>query len=952
MKPHLVILILMFFAFSSSSNTVDSLMNLVRTCTSDTIRVKTLIEIADRLAGQDNTMARQTAGEALEISERIDYVFGISESYYYLGLTSFYTTNYPDALEYFSKSNVLKKQLGDIRTQANLLQLSALVYQNMADYVKAQENMFEALRIYESLNDSMNIGVCFDNIGITLFHQKEHEKSLEYFSKALEIQTARGDKYRIASALNNFYIVYSSGGESKKAKEFLLKAIEINREIGHKYSLSINLNNMGTLLRDEGNLPEALEYYNQSITLKKELGNSHGLAETYNGLGGLFKMRGDFQQALSWYIKAQELSANVGSNEKRKTAYKGMFECLKKLGQHSKANIVADSLFKIEEQLYDEQKSRQVASIEAQFQTEKKQREIERLTLEKTVREAELQRQRLMLLTTFLLVVLLVSLIGFVLLLYRNKRRANMSLLVKNQEIASQKEEILTQNELLNQQATMLLEMDQIKTKFFANISHELRTPLTLIVSPLTQMIENGNQENTTLQVMLRNAKRLQDMIDELLQLSRLEKGAMDIRLSHVDINQIVAGVMASLEPLATEKQIRIENQLLTTEAFCLADTAAIEKIASNLIANAIKFTPEGKSISIVSGIAENKFVFTVCDEGIGIPEEEYPKVFNRFYRGTNARNIPGTGIGLSLVRDLVSLHSGTIDVGSGNNQGVAFTVTIPLAENANESISESENESIVNCTQKFDKTNKILIVEDNDDLRHFLASALRSRYQTVTARDGQEGLEILEKEEIDAIISDVMMPRMDGFEFTRQVRMNPEICHLPVILLTARSGEKSVVKGLEVEADYYITKPFSLTHLELAIERQIKLRKTLQEKFRRMVLLPDTAKETLSADDRFLVQARQIVLQNIENSEFTPDEFATQLAISRASLHRKITALTGMSTTDFVRTIRLKKAAQLIERKFGTISEIAYATGFSDVSYFSKCFKKEFGVTPTEYEK
>jgi DNA-binding response OmpR family regulator len=282
----------------------------------------------------------------------------------------------------------------------------------------------------------------------------------------------------------------------------------------------------------------------------------------------------------------------------------------------------------------------------------------------------------------------------------------------------------------------------------------------------------------------------------------------------------------------------------------------------------------------------------------------------------------------------------------------VAFTVTIPLAENANESISESENESIVNCTQKFDKTNKILIVEDNDDLRHFLASALRSRYQTVTARDGQEGLEILEKEEIDAIISDVMMPRMDGFEFTRQVRMNPEICHLPVILLTARSGEKSVVKGLEVEADYYITKPFSLTHLELAIERQIKLRKTLQEKFRRMVLLPDTAKETLSADDRFLVQARQIVLQNIENSEFTPDEFATQLAISRASLHRKITALTGMSTTDFVRTIRLKKAAQLIERKFGTISEIAYATGFSDVSYFSKCFKKEFGVTPTEYEK
>jgi signal transduction histidine kinase/CheY-like chemotaxis protein len=628
------------------------------------------------------------------------------------------------------------------------------------------------------------------------------------------------------------------------------------------------------------------------------------------------------------------------------------------MGNHVKAVTLADELFVLRDSVYNEEKNKQLSSLEARYQNEKKQHEIENLSKENELHKKEVRQKNAIITLTFIALILIAATALSLIIMYQNKQRTNNLLALQNAEIQKQKEEIQTQNELLVKQAKILAELDEMKSRFFANISHELRTPLTLIISPLSQILESNKYERATFEVMQRNAQKLQTMIDELLQLARMEKGAIDLQFEEANINELVNGVVNSFEGVATEKKLIIETEGLTTECKFYFDTTSMEKVISNLLSNAIKFTPQGKRIKVSTSADNSNFFLSVSDEGIGIPEGETEKIFNRFFRASNSQMVTGTGIGLSLVSDIVSLHGGTVEAGTSVMGGANITVKIPLKRNfeAEPNFEEFEDheyseepieiaETSTNSTKK-----TLLVVEDNHDLRNFIASSLNETYNVLEAENGKIGLLVASNEHVDIIISDVMMPEMDGYTLTKTIRSNSDLCHIPIVLLTAKSSEQSVIKGLESEADAYLTKPFSLTHLKAVLVSQLKIRQKLHTKFQMEISVSPSEVTTTSMDEQFIAKAAGIVEENMVNELFSVDDFCNALLMSRTSVHRKIRALTGLSTTDFIRTIRLKRAAQLIKGNVASISEISFMVGFSNLSYFSKCFKKKFGVSPTEF--
>jgi DNA-binding response OmpR family regulator/two-component sensor histidine kinase len=514
-----------------------------------------------------------------------------------------------------------------------------------------------------------------------------------------------------------------------------------------------------------------------------------------------------------------------------------------------------------------------------------------------------------------------------------------------------------------------------MKLKFFTNISHEIRTPLTLIIGPIDKML-NGNISWQTakdyLVIMQRNANQLLKLINQLLDFKKLEAGNLKLELRKDDLVGFIKGVVESFSELAGDKGIKLKINAVKNEIFMWFDPDKIEKIMNNLLSNALKFTgKEGQvsvNISLVldnpdeipgKALTEKKYVeIVVKDNGIGIQETDLEKIFLRFFQAPQTKDPSGTGIGLALTKELVKLHSGEIWVASKPGKGTKFTVRLPYA-------CDTEKDAQMSATR--DKTtytppeplpdNKetpscmILVVEDNCDMRFFIRSHFEPTYQVIEASDGKEGWQQVVNIIPDIIISDIMMPGMDGFEFCRKVKKDERTAHIPVILLTALLSREQQMDGIDAGADDYITKPFDIAILRAKVENLMTLRKSLREKYAGELVLKPRNIIITSPDERFLQKAIETVENNIADPAFSIEQFAAALCVSRMQLYRKMAALTDMTAKEFIRNIRLKRAAQLLSQdKRMNISEIAYAVGFNDLSHFRKCFRHEFGMNATEY--
>jgi signal transduction histidine kinase/ligand-binding sensor domain-containing protein/DNA-binding response OmpR family regulator len=543
-------------------------------------------------------------------------------------------------------------------------------------------------------------------------------------------------------------------------------------------------------------------------------------------------------------------------------------------------------------------------------------------------------------------------------------------------------------------QAEHLAEVDRLKSRFFSNISHEFRTPLTLILGPADQLTEITTEPSSRqkLGLIKDNAKKLFALVNQLLDFSRLESGMMRLQVTSGDIVPFLRRVVMSFESWAERKHTGLEFQADAESIRCYFDADKLEKIVNNLISNALKFMSEGGAVFVQVTASPNSPVsrsrekpvregdgekggggdfiaISVRDTGPGIAAEHLPHIFDRFYRVDETHTTEGTGIGLALTKELVDLHHGTITVESTLGKGSVFTVAFPIEQTAyapneiTESVPQidrkehaeaeapSEEPRPIPTTAPADGKPVVLIVEDNADLRAYIREYLEADYAVQEAGNGKEGYDQATEIVPDIVISDIMMPQMDGMGLCRALKQDVRTSHVPVILLTARAGTDSKIEGLEIGADDYVTKPFETKELGARVRNLIEQRRLLRKKFSAGVVLKPGEVAVTSLDDALLKNCMEIIEKNIGDENFAVDDLAREACLSRSHLNRKLQALTNLAPAEFIRYVRLQRAHELLEKNAGTVAEVAYQVGFGSPSYFSTCFHERFGVPPSEVQ-
>ena len=538
--------------------------------------------------------------------------------------------------------------------------------------------------------------------------------------------------------------------------------------------------------------------------------------------------------------------------------------------------------------------------------------------------------------------------------------------IIKNTELMKK----LTEQQLnFNlEQNSRLKELDNLKTRFFTNISHEFRTPLTLLVGPIDDLQKKYPHEGI-IAVMQRNLQRLQTLINQLLDLSKLEIGEMKINLQEVDLAKFLNHLYASFESLAQSKHIIFNHSQNKLSQLGLFDLDKLEKIVTNLLLNAFKFTAENGRINVRVEYLEKQISITVQDFGIGISPERLPHIFDRFYQVDDGsrRQQEGTGIGLSLVKELVDLLSGQIDVSSKVAEGTTFFLTLPfkpiskIVNPVSQFVDRINPDAVLNSNVKVNGFNVedneqaiMLIIEDNPDLRNYMASIFENQYQLVMAVDGEDGLAKAIEFVPDVVISDLMMPKLDGLVFCEQLKNDERINHIPVIMLTAKASLADKLVGLEKGADDYLSKPFNKEELTLRVNNLVNQRQILREKYAisGVEILPkiEVIVET-TIDELFIQKATKIIDKYLDKNEFDVEMFADEMNLSSVQLRRKLKAITDQTVTEFVRNYRLEIASNMLKKSEGTVSEVAYKVGFESLSYFSKVFLEKYEKMPSEWK-
>ena len=499
--------------------------------------------------------------------------------------------------------------------------------------------------------------------------------------------------------------------------------------------------------------------------------------------------------------------------------------------------------------------------------------------------------------------------------------------------------------------AQKLNELNELKSRFFANISHEFRTPLTLIKSPVQSLKSEIIDENqkSKLNLIDTNSTRMLELVDQLLELSKIDNGNLKLILKDGNSSSLLTSIIESFEFEAKEKEINFSSTIQKSTKNQLFDKDIIEKIVSNLVSNAFKYTSKNESIRFTSSVTDFNLKLVISNTGSDVKKDELPKLFERFYQKNESQK--GVGIGLALVKELVDLYKGTISTSLENGE-LSFIVNLPLAvtnENAVIITAKNETSTLENKSTLENELPILLIVDDNSEIRAVLKDVFKNDYQILEAQDGEEALRIAQSEIPNCIISDVMMPKMDGFEFTKQIKNNELTSFIPIILLTAKTSDEAHLAGLKSAADAYLTKPFNNDIVKATVLQLITERKKLHARYSQELVLKPVDIVINSQEEKFIEKLQNVLDKNLSNSEFTSEDFASEIGMSRMQLHRKLKSLLGVTSTEFLRNERLKVAAELLKQGNGNISEIAYSVGFNDVSYFSKCFKEMYQCTPSE---
>jgi signal transduction histidine kinase/DNA-binding response OmpR family regulator len=553
--------------------------------------------------------------------------------------------------------------------------------------------------------------------------------------------------------------------------------------------------------------------------------------------------------------------------------------------------------------------------------------------------------------------------------------------------------EMKNQMNIVKLESIKLKELDQRKSQFFANISHEFRTPLTLIMGRLEQLLENNTDSDvqSTCQQMHSNTSRLLNLINQLLDLSKFESGIFHLKAAQGDIIGFITGLVMSFDSLAEQRKIKLHIEIgpelkkAKAKIAFFYDADILEKIINNLVSNAFKFTPDNGQISVNLNLIRNidckeYLEITIEDTGIGISEEALPYIFDRFYQEDISGKLPyeSSGIGLALVNQLVRIHSGEILATSKIGEGSKFILKFPTGQShlaPDQIISDLQSSEKSSFTVKnlyaetkawkneklkigsFFQTDIkeqlwVLVVEDSAEVRQYITDCIQPEYKVMQASNALEGVSLAEEFIPDLIISDIMMPGMDGFTFCQKIKTSFKTSHIPLILLTARADPGDKISGLKMGADDYLTKPFQSKELQIRIKNLIENRIILRKKYSSNSIIKPSEISVSSYDATFIEKLMELVEKNMGNDNYSVEMLCKEVSISQSQLHRKLKAIINMSSSHFIRSVRMHRSMDLLKNGTGNISEIAFSVGYSDPGYFSKTFRKFFGKLPSEIQK
>lgn len=802
--------------------------------------------------------------------------------------------------------------------------------------------------------------------GILYLNLKEYRKSLNILLADTSI--FRGE---FEGAYEVLAEAYYRNHKPDSAIKYINKAIAFYQKYDYKWSALPRV--LGNSYRLNGDYDKALKELRKALYLANYLHDTKFDIIVANiSLAQTFYEQGNYDSSL-YYTKAALHSAGFNTFPDQQVQ---TFTLLKNL---YKVKNNKDSVYKY---------TSWVLQMKDSIYSAEKIRAVQRLQLEQHLRMSEIEREKAVYENRVKLFVLIAILLFFLIvafILYKNNRRkqkANTLLKRQKDKISNQKTALeSTLQELQATQKKLILsehklkKLDHLKSRFFANISHEFRTPLTLLIGPLEDLMRGGDVKAFTeiLPEMHRNSKRLLQLINQLLDLSRLDAGEYRINTTKEDIIPFVKQLVHSFSAMAHARNIRLETDidpklvkaLRREEIVFYFDEDVVEKILTNLLSNAFKFTSDEGRIIVTLCLPEKTPGFLelkVEDDGAGIPPDKVPFVFDRFYRAGNGRSA-GSGIGLALLKELVDLHGGAISVSSTEGKGSAFSCLLPLdkkvvaARNKVNPKRETAQPVIMDAPTETPRRKQrdeaerpiVLLVEDHRDVRRYVASRLKAEYVILEATDGEKGLQMAIDHVPDLVITDVMMPEMDGFELCTALKTDDRTSHIPVILLTARVEDTDKVTGLQTGADAYLIKPFSSQELLIRVKNLIVLRTKMRLKFsNRLVVRP--AEVTVTSRDReFMQRLLKTVETHIADENFSVMALGKEVNMSVSQINRKLKATVNQSALQFIRSVRLQRAFELLQKNSGTIAEIAFQTGFEDPGYFSKVFKKHFGFLPSE---
>jgi signal transduction histidine kinase/DNA-binding response OmpR family regulator len=903
-----------------------------------------------------------------------------------LGTVYYYLAEFDKAINFYQKAHDIyqARQLQDrVGTMLNNL---ALAYTEQGDYAQALAFYFDALKLHEDSGNDEGIALALGNIGMVYANLRNPGKALDFYEKALEKHKLIDNEFGIALNYSNMANVFISNKEAEKAFEYYQMALELYTKNGDISNAAMTQTLIGYHYMTQGMHEEAIANYEEAFRLYEQMNDSAQLAYVSMNMGVVLQQMGHYSKALPYLERSQQIYTHNGNLLMLGYVYQALSQNYEAEGDLAAALSFFKKHFHLHDSLLNVESANRVAAAELQYIEEKKEAEIALLKAEKEL-QALMATKHKQSRNLFLVIAILV-LIAIVLLLMRFRMKIHFSktLEQKNKVLSTQQSEIQKQQKRLEKQYAQLKSLDDAKTRFFANISHEFRTPLTLIQGPLEDFIKIGDDHNfddaklQKVKLALRNSRQLNSLIDQLLDLSKLKAGKMKLRASRIELVAFLKRISGSFESaISPNKRISIKVESDKAPLYLHADVEKLEQVFNNLVSNAIKaIQVEGEiklKVRDSAGACESltgdgRFVnVDVIDNGIGIREPDLPQLFNRFFRADDS-GLPaetGTGIGLEYSRELVDLHGGSVSVQSKYGEGSIFTVALPLGT-AHLDEEELIQQPAIHTAHKADEALlagtevklglsemafTILLVEDHADMRQYIAGHLGAHYRVMEASNGQKALEILENEMPDLIVSDLMMPEMDGMALLRAIRRKQETEDLPFILLTAKAGDENRLAGYAEKADAYITKPFKPEELLLRIGNLLENRKRLEEKLSKKVVSIDLQTEKLpAADQQFVDRLRQTIVQHIHRTDFGIAELAGTVFLSERQFRRKLTTLTGMSPIDFIRQVRLLQAKTLIEQQaFETIAEVAHAVGFNNPAYFARLFKKLFGQAPNDWQ-